>query len=105
MTRELGISGTPHDETAIEAGAYYMAKLRRAWLRDRPIAERQDLAQASYNAGLGNILKAQRLCGDARAWTAVRECLHLVTGPRNASETRAYVDHIKRWRRAMTVWE
>lgn len=105
VTGELRVWGSPHDDLAIDAGAYYMAKLRRAWFRDRSMPERHELAQASYNAGLGSILKAQRLCGDAKAWAAVQECLHLVTGPRNAEETRTYVARIKVWRHAMGLQE
>ena len=103
VIRDLNAAGSPHDDIAIDAGAYYMAKLRRAWTRERPPFERHVLAQASYNAGLGNILKAQSLCGDALLWAAVRGCLHLVTGPRNADETRRYVDLIKRWRRELEL--
>lgn len=99
VVRDLGLVGSPHDEVAIDAGAYYMAKLRQTWRRDRSAVERNELAQASYNAGAGNILKAQRYCGSARLWPAVRECLPLVTGARNARETVTYVERIqRRWR-------
>ena len=101
VTRELGVQGSPHGDLAIDAGAYYMAKLRRIWREHRSVLERNELAQASYNAGAGTILKAQRFCGGARLWPAVRECLHLVTGPTNAHETRTYVARIERWWREM----
>ena len=101
VTRHLGFAGTPHEDMAIEAGAYYMAKLRHTWRRNRDGAERQPLAQASYNAGTGNILKAQALCGDAKLWSAISTCLHLVTGEKNAHETRTYVERIARWRKQM----
>ncbi len=100
---ELDLRASPHDDIAIDAGAYYMAKLRRTWRRDRAPRERQELAQASYNAGVGNILTAQRYCGGARLWPAVRECLPRVTGARNAGETTAYVENIERWWRAMEL--
>jgi len=101
VTRALGAHGSPHDELAIDAGAYYMAKLRRIWREDRSVLEKNELAQASYNAGAGSVLKAQRFCGGARLWRTVRECLHLVTGPRNAQETKTYVARIERWWREM----
>lgn len=82
---------------AIEAGAYYMATLRRAWSSPRPQDERHRLAQASYNAGLGNILAAQRACGGARDWADISRCLPSVTG-RHAQETLTYVERIARWR-------
>jgi len=103
MTRELAFEGSPHDDVAIDAGAYYMAKLRRIWAAERTTLQRHELAQASYNAGAGNILKAQKLCGDARLWPAVRMCLADVTGAKNARETTTYVERIARWWRALEL--
>src|SRR3990167_2752731 len=60
----LGADVDPFDpETSIHLGARYMASLRSSWTAHRPEKDRLQLAQASYNAGLGNILKSQRLCG------------------------------------------
>jgi membrane-bound lytic murein transglycosylase MltF len=88
---------SPRDaRLAIEAGAFYMARLRQGWSSPRPELERQRLAQASYNAGFGNILEAQRRCGGARDWHAIAPCLPQVTG-RHAAETITYVDRIARW--------
>jgi soluble lytic murein transglycosylase-like protein len=103
VARQLDMDGSPHDEIAIDAGAYYMARLRHTWRRGRSSLERHELAQASYNAGAGNILKAQKYCGNARLWPVVRECLHRVTGPRNATETVTYVERIQRWWRQMEL--
>lgn len=103
IASELGLDGGPHHEHAIEAGAYYMAKLRQIWRAERTALERHELAQASYNAGAGSILKAQRYCGNARAWSAISACLPRVTGARNASETRTYVERISIWWRKMEV--
>lgn len=103
VASQMGVTGTPHDDTAIEAGAYYMAKLRATWKRDRAPIDRHDLAAASYNAGTGNVLKAQRFCGDANLWAAVGECMHLVTGEKNADETKTYVTRIHRWWREMEM--
>jgi len=95
---KLPASVSPHEaDIAIEAGAYYMATLRRAWKSPRQEEERQRLAQASYNAGLGNILAAQRRCQGARDWMQIAPCLPAVTG-RHAKETITYVDRIARWR-------
>ena len=101
VTRELGMHGSAHDDLAIDAGAYYMAKLRHVWRKDRAPLARNTLAQASYNAGAGNILKAQAFCGDARLWAAIQHCLPRVTGARNARETTTYVERIDRWWREM----
>ncbi len=100
---DLRIASSPHSVDAIDAGAYYMAKLRRIWKAERTALERNELAQASYNAGAGHILKAQRLCGNARLWMTVKACLARVTGPGNAHETRTYVDRIARWWKHLEV--
>ena len=57
--------------------------------------EAYELGLAGYNSGLGNVLKAQALCGGTRLWDDVKACLSKVTG-RHATETINYVD---RWRR------
>lgn len=93
----LGPAASPHDDIAIQAGAFYMAQQRRAWSAPRPSEARHLLAQASYNAGLGNIIQAQRQCGGARDWPDIAPCLGAVTGARNAAETRTYVARIARW--------
>jgi soluble lytic murein transglycosylase-like protein len=85
---------------AIEGGAWYMRKLRGGW-KNRSPADSHDLALASYNAGVGNILKAQKYCGGARLWPQIAPCLQQATGARNAHETTSYVARIHRWHRAM----
>lgn len=94
----------PHTaKHAIPAGAAYMAQLRQTWRRGREPLERNVLAQASYNAGTGNILKAQAKCGDARRWQEIAPCLAVVTGVKNAHETTTYVERIGRWWREMEI--
>jgi len=88
---------------AIEGGAWYMRKLRGTWSRERSVLEKHDLALASYNAGMGNILKAQRFCNDARFWPEIAPCLARVTGSAHAFETTDYVLKVARWFRAMEV--
>lgn len=99
VSRALGFGVvSPHvARYAIEGGAYYMAKLRRTWSSPRPSDDRQKLAQASYNAGAGNLISAQRRCGGALLYAEIIPCLEQVTGPRNAHETRTYVERIARW--------
>ncbi|MGE0154818.1 MAG: transglycosylase SLT domain-containing protein [Reyranellaceae bacterium] len=98
VTRELrwGVVDRRLAGPSIEAGAYYMAKLRRAWTAQRSDDDRLKLAQASYNAGMGNILRSQSRCGNPAPYEAIMACLHLVTG-RHAAETRHYVPAIWRW--------
>lgn len=99
VMRSLGWSGlSPRDaKYAIEAGAYYQAKLRREWSSPRPALDRHFLGCASYNAGLGNILAAQRACGGALLYKDIIACLPEITG-RHAQETITYVKRIRRWR-------
>lgn len=103
VARELrlpaGASAT--QDIAIDAGAYYMAKLRRSWRSPRPAEDRHQLAQASYNAGLGNLIVAQKRCGGPALYADIVACLPAVTGPRNSRETIGYVITIAKWRRMM----
>ena len=106
MVLRCGLSPTAsaHDPKAsIHAGACYMARLRYSWRRNRTPSEQHPLAQASYNAGMGSILKAQALCGDARLWQDIRPCLEAVTGPKFSHETRTYTDRIDRYWRQMEL--
>lgn len=98
----LGLNASPHSETAIEAGAYYMAKLRRQWSAPRPQTDRHKLAAASYNAGLGHLLTAQRLCGNRNLYIDIIRCLPRVTG-RHSEETITYVQRIWKWWRLMEI--
>jgi len=103
VSHQLGWAGvSPHAaKYAIAGGAYYMAKLRQVWSSDRPLLEKHRLAEASYNAGAGNILAAQTACRDARLWDDMKPCLARVTGPQNARQTIDYVDQIAIWQMMM----
>lgn len=91
---------SPHEDIAIAAGAWYMARLRHQWSAPRPADDRQYLAQASYNAGLRHLLAAQRLCGGENLYLNIVRCLPAVTG-RASDETITYVKRIARWRTMM----
>ena len=105
VLREIGYAGDePRSDArlAIAAGAYYQAKLRRSWRAEgRGGLARNDLGAASYNAGLGSILKAQAACGEPRDWSAIAPCLEQITGPDHAGETTGYVANIRKWWRMM----
>ncbi len=92
----LDVALTPHDDIAIEAGAWYQARMMAVWRSPRPPIERWRLGLASYNAGAGNIIAAQRACDGARDWRVIETCLPSITG-RHAAETRTYVVRIERW--------
>ncbi len=87
---------------AIEGGAWYMRKLRGGW-KNRRVMDSHDLALGSYNAGMGNIIKAQAVCGGARLWAEIAPCLPQVTGPVHARETTDYVVKIHRWHAVMEL--
>lgn len=78
---------------SIYAQVYYMNKLFKIWKTKRTGASRMQLALASYNAGAGNILKAQKLSGDKKHWLEIKNHLAKVTG-HNSKETIKYVSII-----------
>ena len=87
---------------AIRYGAYYVnrnAKMFRR--RQRTHEQALELGQACYNAGCGNVLKAQRISGNKRLWDEISPFMVQVTGRSNSHETITYVSRIKRWRREM----
>ena len=96
-TRRLGIIASPHNPKAnILVGISYMKRMVRFWRAPRSEGERLELAQASYNAGAGNILKAQVLCQNKSTWKEISPCLQRITGKRNSHETLGYVKRICR---------
>jgi membrane-bound lytic murein transglycosylase F len=81
----------------IAAGIYYDRLLWKTWKADRPFQDRINFMFGSYNAGKGNILKAQRVAKkrgvNANLWQAIEQSLPKVTGPRSR-ETIGYVKKI-----------
>ena len=86
---------------AIKAQAYYMEHLASKWSSPRPEPCRFRLATASYNAGFGNILRAQRVAFQAPCWDKIGPALPEVTG-HHSKETRGYVDRIDRQYKDLT---
>lgn len=92
-------NASPFDvEPAIEAAACYMAQQIQGWEWEREDIDRYMLALASYNAGFGNILRAQKLWlwyGNMPVdYASIISLLHEVTGKDNADETKGYVLHV-----------
>ena len=79
---------------SIRVGAFFLMKVILFWDDRRPELERAWLGMASYNAGPGNILKAQKACNNARTWVRIQPCLSQITG-HHATETTNYVKRIK----------
>lgn len=104
VSERFGLQASPHDDIAIEMGAYYMARQMGIWRSPRPQIERWRLGLASYNAGAGNIINAQRKCDGARDWRDIRLCLPGVTGHHSA-ETMTYVERTERWWRELGAAE
>lgn len=101
--KRSGIAGSPFDpEVNLMAGAWYMNRQRAIFKAPKPDYERHNLAMASYNAGAGNIIKAQQLSGSNSKWQQVADKLHLVTG-RHSKETIDYVSKIRAFHRAMLI--
>jgi soluble lytic murein transglycosylase-like protein len=78
---------------SIYAQVYYMNKLFKTWKWQRTDASRMQLALASYNAGAGNIIQAQKLSGSKKHWLEIKNYLGKVTG-NNEKETVKYVSVI-----------
>lgn len=86
---------TPFEtEYAIHAAAFYMKKMNQFWTAERPVTDRYCLALASYNAGSGNLLKAQGKANWATDYASIIEKLTEVTGKKNSAETTNYVIRI-----------
>lgn len=84
-------------EASIRAAGFYLGRLHRTWHAERPLMDRHMLAMASYNAGAGHLIQAQRICGGGNLYAQIIPCLPQVTG-RHSAETIGYVRII------MTRW-
>lgn len=89
-------------EHSIQFAAAHMQYLVNFWKSPRPEEDRLKLGGASYNAGQGNLLRAQRVCrernGKAILYNEIIICLIDITGPDNSRETTNHVYKIwKNW--------
>ncbi len=89
-----------HDpRAAIDGAAFYLAQRMRFWTLSRSIGELVPLGLACYNAGCGNVLRAQQKLQArglaARTWGQISRAMDDVTGKTNADETRGYVAGIQ----------
>ena len=75
------------------ASGYYLRGLYNQWSSRRPHRDRIALTLASYNAGLGNILAAQKAAGGANLWPDVAAKLPAITG-HHSQETLGYVEKV-----------
>lgn len=102
MQNKLNFQGDPFiPDLNIQAAASYMSQLRDVWdRRQRTNPQVHSLALASYNAGTGNILKAQEVSGNKRLWCEIQPSLVEVTG-RHSKETTHYVEVIWKYVRQL----
>lgn len=80
-------------EPNIMVAAHYMRWLIDEWSWPRPGIDRHCLAMASYNAGLGNLLSAQKESGNKILYREIIEFLPKIT-KFNSAETIHYVKTI-----------
>ncbi len=98
IRRKVGLSRDAYDvESNIHAGILYDLQQYEKWTEKRSAKDRLALMFASYNAGFGNIYRAQKLeRSKGRSgvnWSDIQASLPEVTG-RNADDTIRYVDKI-----------
>jgi len=83
---------------SIRGAAWYMHRMIRNWdRRERTRIQVFYLAAASYNAGLGTVLKSQKRCDDGRLFEELFICL--------PAETQLYPIHIQRHYLRLYKWE
>jgi len=81
-------------EQNIAAGVFYDQKLYQMWSGPRSEIDRIAFMLGAYNAGAGNILKAQKLCKfDPNLWASIASVAKQVDGWKSA-ETIGYVSKI-----------
>ena len=94
-------------EHSIKFAAAHMQYLINFWSSPRPDEDRLKLGTASYNAGQGNLLRAQRLCvernGVAVLYDDIIICLVDITGVSNSTETINHVIRIWHAWHAMVI--
>lgn len=94
VSKTLNFNGSAYTPALnIQAQAYYMGYLMNQFKKPRPIYDQYSLALASYNAGIGNIVKAQAKGGNSLLYAPMAQALPQVTG-RHSTETTTYVRRI-----------
>lgn len=78
----------------IKFGVHYDRRMWRIWKQEQGL-ERLRFMFGSYNAGAGNIVKAQRIATPQDRWWSVAKELPRVTGIGNARETTHYVKRVE----------
>jgi len=89
----------------IAAGIYYDSTLWEFWSSDRPFTDRLNFMFASYNAGKGRILKAQRLAKqrgkNTQKWASIAAVSPFVKAWRQ-QETLSYLKKIDNYKKNLS---
>jgi membrane-bound lytic murein transglycosylase MltF len=101
-TKNPGIKGAANNPRwNIAAGVFYDRQIWRTFKAKRPFQDKLSFMFGAYNAGKGNIIKAQRLSKkqgkNPNLWESIEGSLSRITG-KNSNETIEYVrkiNHIK----------
>jgi membrane-bound lytic murein transglycosylase F len=101
------ITGTIEDPRCnIAAGIYYDKMLWDFWGAKRPFKDRLYFMFGAYNAGKGDILKAQKLAMEKGLnpvlWRSIEEVLYEVNGEESI-ETISYVSEIQEIKDALSI--
>lgn len=93
-----------HPMWNIAAGIFYDRSIWKLWTAPRLFEDRLNFMFGSYNAGKGNILKAQKIAErkglNPNYWSSIEKVLHEVTGP-HSKETIGYVKKINKIREVL----
>lgn len=102
IRKEVGLPNAPYDaKSNIHAGIWYNMKCYNVWTESRSNGEILKLMFASYNAGPGSIIRAQKVVRnggvcDGKHWDCIQRGLPQVTG-NHSKETTEYVANVERY--------
>lgn len=97
---QIGVRDRKNPEQSIRGGVEYL--VRHCWrvFRLEQGMERWRFALGAYNAGVGNIVRAQEIAASRRLdparWVSIVQTLPRITGPDNSKQTIDYVAKIMR---------
>lgn len=94
------IKGSPlQPKWNIAAGIYYDRAIWKLWKAKRPFMDKLAFMFGAYNAGKGNIIKAQKIAEkngmNPNHWSSIEKTLFKITG-KHSKETIGYVNKIKK---------
>ncbi len=91
---EVTPNGKKNPQQSIHAAGYYINEISQSWLTSSN-SDRVKLTLASYNAGVSDLMKAQKRCGMSTSYNKIMTCLPKVNGShKRVTTTKNYVDKI-----------